>query len=210
MKNNSPTEAGQISSESNRSDSDTIRVDTINQVFALFKLNYHNQFYKAFSNATELNSIKRLWLETLKDYSPETMLLGAKSVVKSSEFLPTLKTMLQHCDEVGQHALPDVRSAYVEACCAASPKAEQNWSHPIVYFAGRQAGWNLLHSNSEDFAFPVFKQAFTDLSQKLRQGMTLELPEVKQLEKKTDKPASEETRKQYMDSLNLLFEEQDD
>ena len=27
------------------------RIDTINQVFALFRLNYHNQYYKAYEDA---------------------------------------------------------------------------------------------------------------------------------------------------------------
>lgn len=201
MKNNSPTELGPTEQQSKQD-----KVDAINQVFALFKLNYHNQFYKAFSNTSELNSIKRLWLETLAEFDSEVLLAAAKSIVAASEYLPTLKTMIQHCEDAAQAGFPDARLAYVEACCAASPKAEQKWSHPLVYHTGRELGWHFLHSTQEDIAFPAFKQVYAELMKKARQGLDLAMPDLLELEKPETTPASEETRKHYMSKLNSLFD----
>ena len=37
-------------------------------MFALFRLNYHNQYYAAFPDAEQLKQIKKLWLDALRDY----------------------------------------------------------------------------------------------------------------------------------------------
>lgn len=201
MKKNLQTEAGQAkTSEQNE------RIDAINQAFALFKRNYHNQFFKAYANEGDVVAVKRLWLDALKGYSAETVLGAAHGVVKSSEFLPTLKTMLDHCERVSNRGLPDLRAAYAEACCAASPKLSQPWSHPAVYLAGRQAGWHLIQSSPENVAFPVFKEAYLSLCEKVRHGEQLTLPEQKQIEQAPRQPASPETSEKYLNSLQSLFE----
>jgi hypothetical protein len=74
-------------------------VEAINQVFALFRLNYHNQYYAAFSDAEQLRQIKKLWLESLRDYPPAQVLQGARLAIESSEYLPTLHRMRSCCEE---------------------------------------------------------------------------------------------------------------
>ena len=44
-----PTEAG--------SQADNASVEAINQVFALFRLNYHNQYYAAWSDAEQVKQV---------------------------------------------------------------------------------------------------------------------------------------------------------
>ena len=46
-------------------------VEAINQVFALFRLNYHNQYYAAYPDEQQLKQIKKLWLDSLQDYPVE-------------------------------------------------------------------------------------------------------------------------------------------
>ena len=98
------------------------QIDTINQVFALFRLNYHNQYYAAYPDAEQLKQIKKLWLEALVDYPVEQILKGAKHAIEHSEYLPTLNRMIECCqDSLSAYGLPDARSAYREACTANSP-----------------------------------------------------------------------------------------
>ena len=66
-------------------------------MFALFRLNYHNQYYAAYPDAEQLNQIKKLWLESLQDYPVEQILKGAKHALEHSEYLPTLNRMLECC-----------------------------------------------------------------------------------------------------------------
>ena len=43
-------------------------MDAINRIFALFRLNYHNQYYAAFQHDDQLKQIKRLWRDSLSRY----------------------------------------------------------------------------------------------------------------------------------------------
>ena len=71
---------------------DPALVDAINQVFALFRLNYHNQYYSAYHDAEQLNQIKRLWLDSLAGHSTETPIFAfcaASSVYSVSDSVTT-------------------------------------------------------------------------------------------------------------------------
>ncbi|WP_370981048.1 replication protein P [Agaribacterium sp. ZY112] len=213
MKKNLQTEAGQTkaSGQAQASAQQSVQhalIDALNQVFALFKRNYHNQFFKAYAQESDVIAVKRLWLENLKSYDAQTILEASMAVVKTSEFLPTLKTMLNHCERVSKRALPDVRTAYAEACNASSPKIEQNWSHPAVYLTGRDIGWHFLQSNTENVAFPVFKERYLSMVERARAGEQFALPEVQVAGHIEQQPASQETTQKYMDSLQSLFDEQ--
>ena len=61
----SPTAAGRPE----ETPADPQLIDAINQVFALFQVNYHNQYYSAFGNSTNSeNMAKKLWLGKLKSF----------------------------------------------------------------------------------------------------------------------------------------------
>ena len=153
-------------------------IDAINQVFALFRLNYHNQYYSAFGETEQLNQIKKLWLDSLGGQPVEVILLAAKRCIETSEYLPTLHRFLSCCREVRLHdaGLPDVHAAYREACLATEPKYAFPWTHPAVFHAGQQAGWFYLASTTEDKAFPIFKRYYETLCDQLADGATLALP----------------------------------
>ncbi|MEJ2444487.1 MAG: replication protein P [Exilibacterium sp.] len=178
------------------------QVDAINQVFELFRINYHNQYYSAYSNIETLNQAKRLWLETLSGFEPTTVLRGAKRAIESSEYLPTLNRMLRCCQgEPSEHGLPDTRNAYVEACRAPSPKTNYAWSHPAVYHAGRAADWYFLASNPEKIAFPVFEQHYQRLCARVINGEQLQPPSIKALPKETETRLSKAENRKRLQAL---------
>ena len=84
----SPTPPGP--NDTNRRLATEGHVEALNQIFALFRLNYHNQYYAAFPDAEQLRQIKKLWLESLSDYPVEQILKGAKPaempVMQSTHF----------------------------------------------------------------------------------------------------------------------------
>ena len=201
MKKNLPTEAG----PTDRS-TDNI-IDAINQIFAVFKRNYHNQFFKAYASETDLNATKRLWLDSLGKYSAEVLLSAAKSVIENNEFLPTLRTMITYCEQNSQNGLPNAHTAYVEACRASSPKADYKWSHPAIYYAGKACDWYFLQNNSEHVAFPIFKQEYEKIQARVRQGEVFPSPQRPALEQETlkplDKAENQQRMKNLMKDLNL-------
>ena len=197
MKKNSPTEAGRTS----KAKYSEAHVDAINQAFALLELNYHNQFFKAFNNQTNLNTIKRFWLETLGRYSPTTILRATRDVIEGSEYLPTLHTMIEACEKFSDRGFPDVHAAYVEACRAPSPKAEYRWSHLAVYYAGQASDWYFLQSNSEAVAFPIYKKHYEEIKQRVSQGETLKPPAVAKISDGIEQPVSKQQAREKLAAL---------
>lgn len=199
-----PVAAAQPSSSQQRSQtppSDS-QIDAINQVFTLFRVNYHNQYYKAFSDTETLVTAKRLWIETLGHFNAEDLLRGAKRAIETSEFLPTLKKMIDCCQgDMSSHGLPDAHNAYIEACQAPSPKAEHSWTHSAIYHAGKMSDWHFLGNNTERIAFPVFERNYKQLCERILHGETLPAPEIKALPEKIEKPLSGAENHQRMEEL---------
>ncbi len=192
MKKNLATEAGPINND---------KVDAINQVFAIFRRNYHNQYFKAFPDEKELNITKRLWLDSLKRFSPEVILQATKNIIESREFLPTLHSMLSACEKISLQALPDAHNAYLEACRAPSPKANAKWSHLAVYYAGRASDWYFLQNNPESIAFPVFKEKYQEICQRVNLGEKLERPQPEALPDNSYQAVDRKTNIEKLQSL---------
>ena len=113
--------------------------------------------------------------------------MGARRAIEGSDYLPTLNRMLASCTEaLSELGLPSAATAYEEACLAPSPKAEANWSHPIVYLAGRDASWYLLANHARGEAWPVFQAHYNRWLKRALRGETLVIPERKQLEAPSD------------------------
>jgi len=203
LKNNLQTEAGQAKPKPQP----TALIDAINQVFALFQLNYHNQYFKAFSNEKDLNYIKKLWLDSLKRFAPETILHATKIIIETKEFLPTLHSMIEACEKISHKELPDAHSAYLEACRAPSPKASAKWNHLAVYYAGKACDWYFLQNNSEFVAFPVFKEKYLEICHRVSLGEVLKAPNIEALPEEIHTPLgrSENLRKlsSLKDALDL-------
>jgi len=174
-------------------------VNVINQVFAEFELVYHNQYHKAFPDQEKLSFAKKIWLSHLSDQKPQAILTAAHRAIKESEFLPTIKGILKYCNE--SYGLPDTRSAYLEACRASSPKSAHNWSHPAVYFAGRESDWYFLASSSEQQALPVFKRNYELICERVMAGESLSIPLPKALPETINKPLNNQQRKQRLQTL---------
>jgi hypothetical protein len=162
---NSPTEAGQTDRPG--------LVDVINQIFALFRINFHNQFYAAFNDIELLNQAKRLWLESLNQYPDECLLKAARQIIQQSEYLPTLHKMIEGCEQQYFAGLPTPREAYLEVCMAPHPKAQFCWSHPAVYHAGAKTGWYDLENQSEYLSWPIFKANYEEYKRRARAGEDL-------------------------------------
>jgi hypothetical protein len=195
----SPTAAGPAEGHTAPSDA---HIDALNEVFALFRINYHNQYYKAYSDGAVLGQIKKLWLESLQRFEPDTIRRGAREVIETSEYLPTLNKMMVACQgDPRKHGLKDPHSAYVEACQAPSPKTTFQWSHPAVYYAGRASDWYFLNSSTERTAFPVFAQHYKRLCERVINGETLTAPDTPALPEHTETPLSNEENLRRMQAL---------
>jgi hypothetical protein len=179
-----------------------IQIDTVNEVFTLFRINYHNQYYKAYSDTQVLNQIKRLWMESLRPFSAEAILQGARKVIEQSEYLPTLHRMIRACQgDPDKYGLVDAHTAYVEACRASSPKANYAWSHAAVYHAGCASDWFFLANNAEKNAFPIFERHYLKLCERVMSGEKLPAPNTLALPETIETPLSKAENQRRMEAL---------
>ncbi len=198
-KTTSPTPAGHTDQ---RQPPDEEHVEAINQVFALFRLNYHNQYYAAYPDQGQISQIKKLWLDALAEFPVEQILRGARHAIEHSEYLPTLHRMIECCQAgLSDLGLPSPHDAYVEACQAASPKSAQPWSHPAVYLAGRDSDWFFLANNEERVTWPVYREHYQRYVSAVLKGESLIVPEPAALEEKASAPLS---AKEQLDQLRKL------
>lgn len=182
-------------------------VDAINQAFAEFELAYHNQFHKAFAAEGSLALAKKYWLQSLQEFPAEVIRRAARHVVQTQEFLPTLAAMIAACDNApALFGLPAAEAAYREACLAAEPKAAQHWSHPAVYYAGRETGWFVLQSEPQSVAFPQFDYHYTQLCRRVLRGETLDAPIAPALPAQPPAPLSLEQSRARLHALRSKFD----
>ena len=116
-------------------------------------MNYHNQYYAAWSDAEQVKQVKRLWLEALDAYPTAVILRAAQHAIEHSDYLPTLNRMIEACRHcLSDLGLPSPYDAYRQACLAPSPKTDAAWQHPAVYLAGRDSDWFFAMSRNQNLA----------------------------------------------------------
>lgn len=182
-------------------------IDVINQVFAELALAYHNQFHKAYGQDGALTLAKKYWLSVLGEFPPEVILRAVRLVVRSSEYLPTLAAIVQACENAHElFGLPTAQAAYVEACCAPLPKAEQRWSHPAVFLAAQETGWHALASEPQAQVFPLFEYNYRQLCQRVMRGEELQVPVPRALPETVSVPLTPEENLQRLAQLRRQFD----
>ena len=179
--------------------------EAINQIFELFRFNYHNQFLKAFPDHDTLIMAKRLWSRLLVDYRGDVIMRAAEQAVKENGWLPNVHEVVSRCDIAGTLGVPGTHRAYMEACRAPSPKKDFNWSHPIVYYAGRASDWFYLANTPEEQAFPVFKHNYELLLQRLQAGEDIQMEIQKALPEEVITPLPRKEQQQRLQDLKSLL-----
>lgn len=175
--------------------------EAINQIFELFRFNYHNQFLKAFPDYDTMIIAKRLWSRLLVEYSGEVIMRAAEKAVKESRFLPNVHEVSERCDVAEVLGLPNAYAAYIEACRAPSPKKDFAWSHPVVYYAGRSSDWYFLANTAEEKAFPVFQRNYDILLKRLQDGEELAMEISKAIPTTIEHPLNNREQKQRLAAL---------
>ena len=200
----SPTEAGHPKD----SPQNPQLIDAINQVFALFQINYHNQYFSAFGDNTKSENLaKNLWLNKLNQFSAETICAAAEKIIADNDYLPTLHKMLEACRHVGMpEGLPSPRNAYIEACNKPSPKAAQLWSHAAVYLAGRDCGWHTLCNEVERNALPLFKEIYLKYCDRVLSGEKFTVEPPLSIAETSSKTASRAQNRKQLKKLQQLLD----
>ena len=159
-------------------------IDLINVVFTQLEITYHNQFHKAFADSDSLKLAKQLWLKKLSLFKNEIIFKSIDDIMSTSEYLPSLSTVLQKCKFLTLEAngIPSLEKCFKEASTFCDAPTEHSWSHPIIYHAGLETGWFFLQNESEKTALKEFENKFDFLIEAWLSGKEFENPSTPKLE----------------------------
>ncbi|MDY6890836.1 MAG: replication protein P [Pseudomonadota bacterium] len=161
-------------------------------VFARFMAIYGHKFKSCFETEQELRIAKREWALSLRGYGEAELVAAVNRCKETLAWMPAISEFLALLREItGDHGLPGTRAAYIEACMHAEHPLEHHWSHPAVYYAGRETGWFRLRSEEERHALPAFSYQYDVICQRVRRGEPLQQPVPLAIENKQANTAAE-------------------
>jgi hypothetical protein len=161
-------------------------IEAIDNLFLKMELSYHYQFYKVFGTDDRLREAKKIWAQSLKKYSTESIDDAIENVIQSNDYLPTLTEILKGCAKTsGIKDIPSPQEAFIEAQKSSSPRKSYPWSHPVVYWAGREMGWDILNnSQKNNDSFEIYTKIYRRMIGEMKNGKKFNIS----AEHRADKP----------------------
>jgi hypothetical protein len=175
-------------------------VQTIDDLFLKLELSYHYQFYKVFGTDEKLKEGKKLWAQSLKNFSSITIKKATNEVISIQSYLPTLTDLIKASIDIqNDDGFPSAEEAFIEARKSYSPRSNFNWSHPIVYFAGKKTGWNILDEKDNKEAFKSFVKIYSKFKKEASNGVefTIKNSSKEEVKQPLNKKLLEELRKKH-------------
>lgn len=176
-------------------------IRSIDSLFLKLELAYHYQFYKVFGTDEKLKEGKKLWAVSLKDVSSEVILEAVENVISSQSYLPTLTDLIKACKDINKNdGFLSPEEAYLEARKSYQPRKEFNWTHPIIYFAGKKTGWNTINEKDSNQNFEAFKKNYISMKMQAQAGKKFTIEKILEDEeelKPYDKDLFKELRKKF-------------
>ena len=175
-------------------------IESIDALFLKLELAYHYQFYKVFGTDDKLNEGKKLWANSLKKYEVTIINEASEEIIHTQPYFPTLTDIVKLCEQLKKStSLPSADEAFIEARKSFSPRKKYNWSHPIIYLAGKKTGWNFLNEKDGRDIFYDFKKNYEHLVEAVSNGKEFSIPEdsVDEELKPLDQKLFESLRKKF-------------
>ena len=175
-------------------------IESIDALFLKLELAYHYQFYKVFGTDDKLNEGKKLWANSLKKYEVSIINEASEEIIHTQSYFPTLTDIVKLCEQLKKStSLPSADEAFIEARKSFSPRKKYNWSHPIIYLAGKKTGWNFLNEKDGRDIFYDFKKNYEHLVKAVNNGKEFSIPEdsVDEELKPLDQKLFESLRKKF-------------
>lgn len=146
-------------------------------LFARFMAIYGHKFKSTFETANELAIAKREWALSIAPYDEDVLAMATEMAKQTYSWMPSIAEFLQLIEKCQlSFGLPAAEQAYEEACRYADQPLQHEWSHAVVYHAGKQTGWFELRSLSQEQIWPRFRQQYQVFCDKVLAGQVLTMP----------------------------------
>ena len=145
-------------------------------IFARFHHIYTHRFESAYGDETTLNQAKREWALSLAGIPANLIEMGLERCKREHAWPPTIAEFLKLTQPSPESlGLPDLASAYQEACRYSHKPSEHRWSHVCVQIAAQKAGYFTLRSEPERISRPAFHKAYLAIIEGLANGESYSL-----------------------------------
>nr|WP_207063758.1 replication protein P [Motiliproteus sp. SC1-56] len=146
-------------------------------IFARFMTIYGHKFKSAFQSEEEIRIAKREWALSLRGFSEQELVTAVNRAKEEFVWMPTVAEFLSLLrKDLQAYGLPGALNAYQEACRYADHPLQHDWSHPAVYFAGRETEWFRLRTEEKYRVFPDFELNYRRLCERVIAGEELDVP----------------------------------
>ncbi|MFT6916693.1 MAG: hypothetical protein ACJAWL_003036 [Motiliproteus sp.] len=146
-------------------------------IFTRFMIIYGHKFKSVFSSEDEVRVAKREWALSLGGYAEQELVWAVDRCKEQFVWMPTVAEFLALLrKDLQDYGLPSVISAYQEACLHADHPRERDWSHPVVYFAGRATDWFRLRTEEKFDVFSDFEFNYRQFCRRVIAGEDLTVP----------------------------------
>ncbi len=146
-------------------------------LFARFMTIYGHKFKSAFDSEEEIIVAKREWALSLGKYAEAELVAAVNLCKEKFAWMPSIAEFISVLHEVNDNlGLPPVEQAYEEACLHAQSPRQHQWSHPVVYFAGRSSDWFRIRTEDKQNIFPTFEHHYRLLCQRFAAGERFDVP----------------------------------
>lgn len=164
---------------------------------------------QAWPDDTSLDAAKKSWIKgfmqaDIRNF--DQIRYGLQRCrAEGSDFAPSVGKFIEWCQPTPQMlGLPDLQTAYLEACRNAHPTADREWSHAAVMHAAKQTGFYALSTLKEDESRKLFTRNYEIACRMVAKGEPLqEIP--KALPEKVVMPAKPETVKSELAKMRAML-----
>lgn len=151
--------------------------ERVNMLFARLTTIYGHKFKSAFQSEEEIKVAKREWALSLGHYGEQELVAAVNRCKEEFAWMPSIAEFLsvlrEYSDQLG---VPTAVQAYEEACLHADRPRQHQWSHPVVYHAGRASDWFRLRTEDKPDIYPYFEEQYRKLCHRLADGEQFEVP----------------------------------
>jgi hypothetical protein len=146
-------------------------------VFARFQAIYGNRFDQMYNEDAALNRGKREWAQSIGNLTETQILQAIETSKNKCKWPPSIAEFLEFARlDPEQLGLLSERAAFAEACRCRQDPAEFKWSHPLVYWAAHETGFQTLKNAFESKSQPMFIENYRKFIQQWLNGRVFELP----------------------------------